>query len=209
MSRAGWDNADQCARMRTRVQQLVASHWAEALKVATEISRPWYRVQALAAVASAAADERVEAVLEKACGEAARDTDAYRRVAVLAWVIGAAMSRDRTAFAERVLRGAMVQSAAITPMKSRAAALELLLAEAARIGERETRQIAAVLLDVAAALSADPIKKWRKWGVSYVNRTAGILSEDHSLVAEDLLAARFGAERAGAILARHGVRRGR
>lgn len=207
MSRPGWDNAVQCAQLRTRVRQLASSHWAEALKVATEISLPWYRVQSLAAAAKAAADDRVDTVLEKALSEAMRDTDAYRRVAVLAWVIDAALSRERKNFAERVLRGAIVQSTTITPMKSRATALELLLAQATKVGERDARQVANALLDVAATLRGDPVKKWRKWGASYVNRTAWILSKEHAPLAENLLTARFGSERSAAILSRHSAPR--
>lgn len=204
MSGPGWDNADQCAQMRARVHQLAPTHWAEAFKVATDIALPWYRVQALATVAKAADDDRVDAVLEKASSEAAKDTDAYQRIAVLSWVIDAALARERTAYAQRTLRSALAQSEAITPMKSRASALELLLTQATKLGEGDARQVAEALLNAAGGLAADPAKKWRKWGTSYINRAARTLSQYHRPLAEEILIARFGPERAAAILNRHG-----
>lgn len=209
MLRPSWENADLSAARRDRVHELVSSDWTGALKVATEISHPWYRVQSLAEVATAAADHRVDAILEMALVEAGKDTDTYRRVAVLAWVIDAALARDRKPFAESILQDALTQSATVTPMKSRAAALELLLKRATKVGERDARQVADALLDVAATLAADPVKRWHKWGVSYVNRTARILSRDHMPLAVSLLTARFGAERSAAILARHSASRAR
>ena len=203
MSGPGWEDADRCARMRSRVQQLVKSRWADGLELAREIPLPWYRVQALCAVASAADDGRVDGILKEAVKQAEGDADAYRRIAVVTWVIGAAASRNRVALAKRLLREAMARSGAITPLKSRASAIELLLAQAASIGEMEARQVADALLDAAAILSKDPEKRWRKWGTSFVNRTAGILSKEHASLARDLLSARFGAESANAILARH------
>ncbi len=208
MSGPGWDNADQCAQMRARVHQLAPTHWAEAFRVATDIPLTWYRVQALAAVAKAAADDQVGAVLEKASSEAGKDTDAYRRIAVLSWVIDAALERERKVFAQQTLRSALAQSDAITPMKSRASALELLLARATKLGEGDARQVGEALLNAAGALAADPEKKWRKWGTSYINRVARTLSQHHRPLAEEILTARYGPKRTAAILKRHGATTG-
>lgn len=205
MSGPGWDNAEHCAKLRSRVHALSRSRWSEALRVAAEIPLPWYRVQALATVAQAAAEDQVDGVLERARREAARDADAYRRIAVLAWVIEAALDRGRTKLAERVLRDALDQSGTINPMRSRAAALELLLQEAMKLGAADARRVAEALLDVAEDLAAHPVKRWRKWGVSYFNRVAWTLSQGRRPLAEELLTARLGAARAAAVLARHGA----
>ncbi len=170
---------------------------------ATEIPLPWYRVQALASVAKAAPDDRVDAILDMATDEARREMDAYRRVAVVAWVIDAALARGRTEFALHSLQCALDECAGVTPVKSRAEALHLLLEQATKIGEHDTRRVAEALLDAAAALSADPVRKWRKWGKSYIHRATWTLSRAHMSLADNLLSARFGPERAAAILARH------
>lgn len=203
MALPGWNNAEHCVQMRAQVEQLAVSQWAKALDVATEIPLPWYRVQSLATIARSADDDRVDDILEKACAEAFTDLDQFRRVAVLSWVVDAALVRNRNIFARRTLLNAAAASAEIVPAKSRGAALELLLEQAVKIGEPEGEQLANALLDVAAILATDPAKKWRKWSNSYVNRTVEILSRDHSASAKKLFVARFGLDQAVAILARH------
>lgn len=199
----GWENAEHCAYLRARVDQLVWSRWDDALTLAIEIPLPWYRVQSLARVAEAAEESRVDEVLAMALKEAAKSTDAYRRVAVLRWVIEAARRRDRKDLAETVLRGAIVESAAVTPLQSRGKAIDKLLQEAVYMGEPCARLAADALLDVAQALKADPIRRWRKWSASFVNYVVCALRKDHRSLTEELLTSRFGAERCAEILARH------
>lgn len=203
MTGPGWENADSCAQMRARVDQLAKKSWTDAIEVARKIPLPWYRVQSLATVAMVADETRVDAILKEAIESAERDSDPYRRIAVTSWVIDAALARNREAAAKGVLERAMTEIAMITPLKSKATALELLLVRAVAIGEREARDVAAALFASAATLSSDSGKKWRKWGTSFVNRAVRILTKDYSSVAEELLTAHVGPEKAKAILARH------
>jgi hypothetical protein len=204
MNPPGWENADTCAQLRTRAGQMAARRWTEAMEIATSIPLPWYRVQAIASVAQVAPEENVDELLANARDEAQRDGDAYRQTAVLAWIIRAARVRDRDEFARRLFAEALSKMEVVTPDKSRAAALELLLAEAVLLGDREARQAGEALLEVAITLSADPIGKWRRWGRSYINRTASLLSKRDRTLAETLLEARLSAEQAAAVLSRHG-----
>jgi len=77
------------------------------------------------------------------------------------------------------------------------------------IGERETADVASLLLDCAALLSASKFKKWKNWGRSYVNRTAAAVGAAHPALAGRLLTERFGAEKAAKILSGHGAKRRR
>ncbi|MBI1191227.1 MAG: hypothetical protein GC200_11175 [Tepidisphaera sp.] len=200
MLRPGWENAFESAELRSRVDELVTSNWSQALKLANEIPHRWYRVQSLAKVAMAAPDDQFDTVLDTARSEASQDADAYRRVAVLAWIIDAALARGRSSTADAILRDAMSTIGTVIPDKSRAAALELLLARAIRIGDPHLRQVADALSEVAAILAADPYKKWRKWGKTYAKRIVWLLGRNHHPLAEQLLTARFGAARAAAFL---------
>jgi hypothetical protein len=165
-------------------------------------------VQSIAAVASAAPEDRVDSLLSKAAAEAGRDTDPYRRWAVVAWIIEAAVARERFPFARQLLADALEACAQITPVKSRATALEILLQRAVSVGDRESRLYAEALLDAAAILEKNQFKKWQKWGASYVNRTAQRLSDaKKSNLAMSILEARLGTERAARVLSRHGQRR--
>ena len=161
MAGLGWENAARDARDRDRVCELAPVDFAAACGVASGIRLPWYRVQAISGLAGAAPESQVDAFLEQARGEAAKDDDAYRRCGVMAWVIDAAIARGRTVFARDVLRRAIEGSAEATPTRSRATALELLLKRAAVLGEREAREAGEALLDAAEVLLADPFKKWR------------------------------------------------
>lgn len=172
--------------------------------MASEITLPWYRVQAYASVAKHGPDDQVDAMLAKATEEAARDTDEYRRWAVLAWVVEAAVERGRTPLAKRLLADALEPCTRVTPLKSRAYGLETLLERAIRVGEREAQAYGDALLDAAAALRAD-LAKWRqKWGRTFVNRAAYHLSRSSPGLALRILEGHFGAEEAAALLARHG-----
>ncbi|HYF16176.1 MAG TPA: hypothetical protein VD971_14010 [Phycisphaerales bacterium] len=202
MRRPGWENAEHCATLRTRACQLARTRWADALEVARGIEIPWYRAQALAGVAESAPEERVDDVLTRACSAAAEGNDAYQRVAVLAWVIEAAAARGRIEYAKRVLADALAKSAGVTPLRSRATTLELLLRAAVGLGERDARVVAVALLDAAAELRAHSGKRWRKWGASYLNRTACLLAP-YPALALSLLEACLGEERAKAVFTRH------
>lgn len=203
MRDARWENAGVCALQRDRVAELAKAHWREADDMASAITLPWYRVQAYASVAEHCPEDEVDAMLAKA-SEAARDTDEYRRWTVLAWVIEAAVERGRMPVAKRLLADALEPCTRVTPLKSRAYGLQTLLERAVRVGEREAQAYGDALLDAAAALSVDPAISRRKWARTFVNRTAYYLSRSSPVLATRVLEGRFGAEKAAALLARHG-----
>jgi hypothetical protein len=204
MQNVGWESADRCNRLRTRVEQIAPYNWREAYDLAATIPLVWYRVQALSYVAQHAPDTEVDVILQAAAEEAGRDADSYRQTAVLAWVIDSALARNRKGQAEDLLRQMMDRVAAITPLKSRASMLETLLKRAVRLNKPSMTLVANSLLDTAASLQSDPVSRWRSWGRSYVNRTTWILSRADLPLAAELLSQRFGEEQARALLARHG-----
>lgn len=74
---------------------------------------------------------------------AAKDCDdKYKRTAVRAWEIAALAERCHFAEARKTLDCAMSQSKSITPLSSRAEALNLLLHASFRIGQRDAKLVA-------------------------------------------------------------------
>lgn len=161
------DRAPQCAVLRDHAIQLSVKHWNEAWHVANTIPLPWYRVQALAAVAQHAPDTEVATLLRTAADLAASCGDEYKQTAVMTWVVRAATSRGYVEIAQQEVMRAVARAPQITPDCSRAAAMELMLVEATRLGPRETRAVATALLQAAIALRQTPHKRWRKWGKTY------------------------------------------
>jgi hypothetical protein len=205
-ARPGWDNASHAATLRTRADQLAPTNWKEALAVARSIDLPWYRAQAISYVAQHAPDDQVESLLKRAQDTAAEDTDQYRRVGVLAWVVEAAIVRNRPEYARKVLAKAHAATETVTPLKSRATALELLLQRGMPLGKIGVHEIARDLLRVAENMRSGPAGALRKWGASYINRVASYLP---AVIAEELIAERFGAEKARAVVAKHSSALGR
>jgi len=210
MSGAEQENvATKSSYLRSDVESMAASDWEAALRLAGTIPVLWYRVQSIAIVAQHAPDEYVDAILEAAIREASLDDDAYNAIAVLNWVIDAAVSRNRPDVTRRLIDDILLRSPQISPPKSRGFALEILLERTVNMSDDLAERVANDLLDVAAVLAKDPIKKWRKWGISFVNRTTFSLSRCDPLLAERVLTTRFGADRARRLLNRHSVNRAR
>lgn len=208
MSGPGWDNAGDCARARNEASRLAAVRWEDAAGLARAISLPWYRVQTLAEVARYSPEDRVDQILAEAISVAMSDDDAYRRFGVLAWVLEAALARNRTDVAYAIVNQTLRDATAVTPTKSRAEVFELLLQRAKGLDDAMIEQIAFALLDAAAVLAKDPIKRWRKWGVTYVNRAAWSLSQIDQSMALRVLEGRFDRQRARELLAKQSNRGG-
>lgn len=153
-------------------------------------------------LASGAPERWVDELLERALQTAAAGEDCFQRVAVLSWVIKAAWYRGRRELALRAYHGAIADSGSVTPAASRAAALLYLLETAKRIEEVDLRIPAAGVVDAAMQLRADPIKKWRNWGATYLHRLIEDLGQENRQMAVELLAERLGAERAAAVVMR-------
>jgi len=198
----GWENADTCARLRAQVFELAGSRWAEAYERAVEIPIPWYRVQALCGLVPHAPESRVDELLRRAQAEAAKGHDEYQRIAVLTWVIEAALSRGRGMLARQVLTSALAHAPGITPLKSLAAALDLLLGVAVQIAEPEAKATADALLRVAETYCNSSSAGGRRYGKYYINVVAFRLHANFAPLGLRLIAARFGQDRAVTAFAR-------
>src|ERR1700744_430327 len=82
---------------RQRAHQLAPTDTAKALEAARGCPDAWDRVQALAAGAEHAEPHALAKLLEEAVREAQSCHDAYGRIAVIGWVLGAAFLRQQYA----------------------------------------------------------------------------------------------------------------
>src|SRR5690348_8854122 len=103
---------------RDDVYRLAREDWADAEIAAREIVIPWYRVQALAAVAGCAPASEIERLLSLAIEIAASERDEYRRTAVLAWPLEAALNRQRSDIATRLVQQFEQQIQSVEPLLS-------------------------------------------------------------------------------------------
>jgi hypothetical protein len=117
---------ESAAMARQQVQNLATTDPARALSMARTVAGPWFRCQALAQAGRFAPASTVKATLDEAVAAAAEADDAYRRTAVLAWPIRAAIERGRIELATAYLRTALDQVPSVEPLASRAYALHLL-----------------------------------------------------------------------------------
>lgn len=148
------------------------------LKSARRVSEPWYRCQALAAVARWIDDEQVDTIAGEAIAAALEQTDAYKRSAVLAWPIAALVARERSAQALQALAMARQIAATAARRSSRAYALAGLAAAAHPLGP-ETRR--SLVLELAGLQREDSF--WRV-SQSLIDALALVKNSDGDLVQE-------------------------
>lgn len=127
---------------------MAASAPLKALEVARRIDDPWFRCQALAAVAFVVEEDRVDAIGREALKAAWDSKDDYQRGAVAAWPIAAPVARKRLDAARRAYEKARVHALAASPPGSVAEALTLLLQGAFGLGPHVGVQIAEDLVDL-------------------------------------------------------------
>jgi len=89
---------------RARVHALLATNTREALAVARAIEHPWYRCQALAAVAEAIPLEKARGVLQQSLRAAHELEEPNRIVTVASWPVRVLVSREIEGAAEEVER---------------------------------------------------------------------------------------------------------
>ena len=201
-ARKEWNDPRAVAARSEFIDRLARESWPSPPVTWSPSESPWRLTQNLAGLASGAPEPWVDELLDRALQTAAAGEDCFQRVAVLAWVIRAARYCGRRELALKVYHGAIAESGSVTPAASRAVALLELLKEAKRLGEVDIRIPAAGVVDAAMQLRSDPVKKWRKWGATYLHYLIEELGQQHRQVAVELLAERQGAERAAAVLAR-------
>ncbi len=127
-----------------------------ALGMAREIPDPWFRAQALAAVARWIDDAQVERIAEEALASGAACDDDYKRAAVAGWGIRALLKRGRPVAAAEAFAAARQHALAAMPASSRAEALFGLLQAAWEVGAEARR---ALVEDLAATHEHDQF--WR------------------------------------------------
>jgi hypothetical protein len=111
---------------RGRARELAAKNPQQAIEIARAIPDAWYRCQALTEIAEHAPADRFPELFYEAIAAAQIAPDAYQTVAVMRWPLRAAIDRGRADLAERELAGVLARVPSVTPMASRAYALELL-----------------------------------------------------------------------------------
>jgi len=127
--------------LRDRATRLAAQDAVAALGLAREIPAPWFRAQALAAVARWIDEAQVERVAAESLRSAEACSDDYQRGAVAAWPIRALLERGRSASAAAALDAARRHALAASPSGSRAEALFGLLQAAWELGASTRRML--------------------------------------------------------------------
>jgi hypothetical protein len=141
---------------REAAQRLARSDPERALGFARAIRDPWYRCQALAWIARYAGPQIATVAFTEAIAAAAQGGDGYRRLAVLAWPIRAAIERGQAGRAAPWLHAALAEIATVEPMASRAYALGLLWSAAFPAGPQLRAAVRAAVL-----AHCPPDRSWR------------------------------------------------
>lgn len=144
---------------RERAIRAVVADSAKALLLARKIRDPWYRCQALAAVARFAADDQIIRVADDALSAAKLGKDGYARVAAAAWPVRALAERDEVRHAQQVLVRLLDDASRIEQPTSKAEALFLLCQAAWPLPMAVRQPVLGAL--IAACLAADSWKAGR------------------------------------------------
>ena len=108
---------------RDQAARLAKENHPAALAAARRISESWFRSQALACVARFAPDASVRKLVTEAVAAAQASTDAYEKVAALAWSLRALLERGHSKDAKPIFTSALKDAGAIDNLVSRVDAL--------------------------------------------------------------------------------------
>jgi hypothetical protein len=139
-----------------RAGQLAPDDTGRALEAARACPDAWYRVQALASVTEYADQRLALPILQEAVREARSCHDAYGRVAVMAWPLGAAFKQGQLTFAERELENCLALASQIEPHASLAYALETLWTACFEVDPRYAKPVWRRILELC-----HPDRSWR------------------------------------------------
>lgn len=137
--------------LRDRASLLARSNARSALAIARSVPDPWFRAQALAAVARWIDDFSVGILAAESLAAAAECADDYQRAAVSAWPIRALAERGCLREANDALAAARQRALLAEPAGSRAEALMSLLEGGWSLGATNRRQLVSDLLALQAA----------------------------------------------------------
>lgn len=140
---------------RDRAISLAKLRPHDALKHAREVSKPWFRAQALSWVARFA-DGNPVAIAAEAAKAAAEGDDRYQQCAVRAWEIAALAERGHVSEARKRLRDILAVIQYVEPASSRSEALFLLLQAGAKIAGEDAEEVYEVM-----KASCRPEEHWR------------------------------------------------
>ncbi len=146
----GADVNGSATKMRDQASRLAASDLAAAQEIAFAIKEPWFRCQAIAAVARHAQTRDVQRFADAAFAAASACADDYKRSAVAAWPIRALVERGFTDQAMEALRRARLAAKKTTPASSSAEALFGLLQAGWDLGSSPRREIVEDLMELHA-----------------------------------------------------------
>ena len=140
---------------RDRATSLAKCRPNDALKLAREVSEPWFRAQALSWVARFTDADPIAIAAEaaKAAGEA---HDQYQRCAVRAWEIAALAERNHILEARMRLSEILPDVMNVEPASSRSEALLLLVQAGVKIAIEDAEKIYEVM-----KTSCPPEEHWR------------------------------------------------
>ena len=125
---------------RDQVMSMARADPAKAHKKALQVSEPWFRTQALAAVARYVEGDPLSFAAQASKAAAECDDD-YKRSAVRAWEISALAERSLKSDARTSLDQAVNLARTVEPFSSRSEALFLLLQAAFSIGHKEASAV--------------------------------------------------------------------
>ena len=164
--------------MRDRAVKMARNGTGDAETAAAAIPEPWFRAQALAAVARWSSGPRAPALAAKALRAAGQCKDAYQTSAVCAWPIRALIEQGHADEARKCLAEARRMAHRATPTGSCVEALMLLLQAAWPLGPSIRR---ALVQDLARLEHGDA--HWRTQR-ALVHAVAMIADEDRTFADE-------------------------
>ena len=94
----------QYVKLRSQVDKLIPYDVKKAYVVAKSIKHPWYRCQALAAVAEKSSNEAIVKILAESFQSAMECHDSNRRLTVACWPLRVALSRGNDKQAKVILQ---------------------------------------------------------------------------------------------------------
>lgn len=137
--------------LRDRAFLLAEANARSALAIARSVPDPWFRAQALAAVARWIDEFSVGIIAAESLAAAEACADDYQRAAVSAWPIRALAERGCLREANEALAAARQRALLAEPAGSRAEALMSLLEGGWLLGASNRRQLVSDLLELQAA----------------------------------------------------------
>jgi len=132
--------AASATMQRDRACDLAKRDPDRALEQALQIRDPCFRAQALSWVARFTNSDPAE-IAEQAARAASECDDAFKKTAVLAWVVASQAERNLTPAARSTLQTALQRSKTVSPLSSRSEALLLLLQAAFTISDTDAKAI--------------------------------------------------------------------